>query len=207
MTDYFAPHIFTDRGWLSSIKVSVTTEGIISSLEPGLAADCEHIFAGALIPGMVNLHSHAFQRSLLGETGLRASGSDSFWSWREAMYQRVAQLDPDKIEALTAYCYMELLQGGYTSVAEFHYLHHQSNGGRYQNPAETSERIFSAANSSGIDLTLLPVLYAWAGFGEQQLSKRQLAFQHNLDSYLELLTRVEALASTSRLFNWGVAPH
>ncbi len=207
MPDYFAPHIFTDQGWRSSIKVSVTDAGIVNALEPSVAAECEHAFAGALVPGMVNLHSHAFQRSLVGETGFKASGSDSFWSWREAMYRRVAELNPDKIEALTAYCYMELLQGGYTSVAEFHYLHHQLNGANYQNRAETSERIFSAANSSGINLTLLPVLYTWAGFGEQQLSERQLPFQHNLDSYLELLSAVESLAATSNQYSWGVAPH
>lgn len=207
MPEYFAPYIFTDQGWQSSVKLSVSADGFIDSLAPGVATDCEHAFSGALIPGMVNLHSHAFQRSLIGETGLRSQGSDSFWSWREAMYQRVSELSPDRIEAITAYCYMELLQGGYTSVAEFHYLHKQLNGAAYQNPAETSERIFSAAASSGIGLTLLPVLYSWAGFGEQVLSERQLPFQHNLDSYLELLDKVNKLALTSSKFNWGVAPH
>ena len=207
MPKYFAPDVFTEDGWRNSIIISVTADGVIDSLQAGNVSDCDHSFSGAVIPGMVNLHSHAFQRSLIGETGLRNHADDSFWSWREAMYKRVGELTPEHIEAITAYCYMELLQGGYTAVAEFHYLHRQNNGAAYQNPAETSERIFSAAQNTGIGLTLLPVLYAWAGFGEQSLTERQLPFQHDLDSYIDLLDRVDALSSLSKLFNWGVAPH
>ncbi|MCF6262189.1 MAG: formimidoylglutamate deiminase [Xanthomonadales bacterium] len=204
---FFAPSLLTDQGWCSASVLSVDAEGMISNIAPGASKDCDVSLQGVVIPGMINLHSHAFQRSLVGKTGLRGSGDDSFWSWRQAMYQQVAQLSPEAIEAVSAYCYMELLKGGYTTVAEFHYLHHQKGGVHYANPAETSMRVLTAADAAGIGVTLLPVLYSWAGFGQQPLTEQQLPFRHDLNSYLRLLAQLDQYCENSKLFDWGVAPH
>ncbi|MCF6225164.1 MAG: formimidoylglutamate deiminase [Xanthomonadales bacterium] len=207
MKTFFAPSLLTDQGWRSASVISVDADGIIISISQGTAEDCDVGLQGVVIPGMVNLHSHAFQRSLVGKTGLRGKGDDSFWSWRQAMYQQVAQLSPEAIEAVSAYCYMELLKGGYTTVAEFHYLHHQKGGVHYANPAETSMRILAAAETAGISMTLLPVLYSWAGFGQEPLTEKQLPFRHDLNSYMQLLSQLDQYSKHSKLFDWGVAPH
>jgi formimidoylglutamate deiminase len=123
-----------------------------------------HIETGR-IPGLPNLHSHAFQRAMAGLTERRGSDSDSFWPWREQMYRFVERLAPDDLEAIAAHAYMEMLEAGFTWVAEFHYLHHQPDGRPYDNVAEMSERIVAAADQVGIGLTLLPVLYRQSGFG------------------------------------------
>lgn len=207
MKSFFAPKLLTDQGWCSASVLSVDVDGKISKIAQGSPDDCDVRLQGTVIPGMVNLHSHAFQRSLVGKTGLRGKGDDSFWSWRQAMYQQVAQLSPEAIEAISAYCYMELLKGGYTTVAEFHYLHHQKGGVPYTNLAETSLRILAAANTAGIGLTLLPVLYSWSGFGQQPLTEKQQPFRHDVNSYMQLLAQLDQYCENSILCDWGVAAH
>ena len=120
--------------------------------------------SGVVLPGLPNLHSHAFQRAMAGLTERRGSEADSFWTWREQMYRFVERLTPDDLEAIAAFAYMEMLEAGFTWVAEFHYLHHQPDGRPYDNVAEMSERIVAAADAAGIGLTLLPVLYRQSGF-------------------------------------------
>lgn len=207
MKTFFAPSLLTDKGWCSEHVISVDADGMITNIAKGGSDDCDINLKGSVIPGMINLHSHAFQRSLVGKTGLRGDNDDSFWSWRTAMYQQVSQLSPEAIEAVSSYCYMELLKGGYTTVAEFHYLHHQQGGVHYANPAETSLRILAAADTAGIGLTLLPVLYSWSGFGQQALTKRQQAFRHDVSSYMQLLSQLDQYCVDSVLCDWGVAPH
>ncbi len=153
------------------------------------------------MPGLPNLHSHAFQRAMAGLTERRGSDSDSFWTWREQMYRFVERLTPDDLEAIAAYAYMEMLEAGFTWVAEFHYLHHQPDGRPYDNIAEMSERIVAAATEAGIGLTLLPVLYRQAGFGGKPPSPAQRRFLNDRDSYARLLqTKVPG----GRI---GIAPH
>ncbi len=118
-----------------------------------------------IVPGLPNLHSHAFQRAMAGLTERRGLEADSFWTWREQMYRFVERLTPDDLEAIAAFAYMEMLEAGFTWVAEFHYLHHQPDGRQYANIAEMSERIVAAAADIGVGLTLLPVLYRQGGFG------------------------------------------
>jgi formimidoylglutamate deiminase len=110
------------------------------------------------VPGLPNLHSHAFQRAMAGLTERRGSEADSFWTWREQMYRFVERLTPDDLEAIAAFAYMEMLEAGFTWLAEFHYLHHQPDGRPYANIAEMSERIVSAPAPTRIGLTLLAVL-------------------------------------------------
>jgi formiminoglutamate deiminase len=153
------------------------------------------------VPGLPNLHSHAFQRAMAGLTERRGSESDSFWTWREQMYRFVERLTPDDLEAIAAHAYMEMLEAGFTWVAEFHYLHHQADGRPYDNVAEMSERIVSAAAEVGIGLTLLPVLYRQSGFGGKPPSEAQRRFLNDRDSYARLMeTRVPG----GRI---GICPH
>ena len=149
-------------GWRRDVVITVD-HGAIVGIEPAGAANAQRI-SGVTVPGLPNLHSHAFQRAMAGLTERRGAESDSFWTWRETMYRFVERLSPDDLEVIAAFAYMEMLEAGFTSVAEFHYLHHQPDGRSYDNPCEMSERIVSAADSAGIGLTLLPVLYRQNGF-------------------------------------------
>ena len=191
----------TPDGWRHDL-VATIEHGIIVRLEPAGAADAQRV-SGTVVPGMPNLHSHAFQRAMAGLTEHRGSGgeADSFWSWRELMYCFVARLSPDDLEAITAMAYMEMLEAGFTWVAEFHYLHHQPDGRPYDNIAEMSERVVAAADTSGIGLTLLPVLYRQSGFLGKPASEGQRRFLNDRDSYARLMeTRVPG-------GNIGIAPH
>ena len=153
------------------------------------------------VPGLPNLHSHAFQRAMAGLTERRGSERDSFWTWREQMYRFVERLTPDDLEAIAAFAYMEMLEAGFTSVAEFHYLHHQPDGRPYDNIREMSERIVAAADTAGIGLTLLPVLYRQGDFLGKEPTQGQHRFLNTRESYARLMeTRVPGGAI-------GIAPH
>ena len=119
------------------------------------------------MPGVPNVHSHAFQRAMAGLVERRGPDDDSFWTWREVMYRFLAAMTPDDIEAVAAWAYVEMLEAGFTSVGEFHYLHNAPDGTRYADPAETGGRIVAAAEASGIGLALLPCFYAHGGCGGQ----------------------------------------
>jgi formiminoglutamate deiminase len=153
------------------------------------------------IAGLPNLHSHAFQRAMAGLTERRGAEADSFWTWREQMYRFVERLTPDDLEAIAALAYLEMLEAGFTWVAEFHYLHHQPDGRPYDNVAEMSERIVAAAADVGIGLTLLPVLYRQGGFGGQPAAEAQRRFLNDRDSYARIM---ETTVSGGRI---GIAPH
>ena len=135
---------------------------------------------------MPNLHSHAFQRAMAGMTERRGPGDDSFWTWRATMYRFLDALTPEDVEAIAALAYVEMLEAGFASVAEFHYLHHQPGGAPYADPAELAHRIAAAAAETGIGLTLLPVLYSYGGAGAAPLAGGQRRFGCDLDGFLAL---------------------
>ena len=118
-----------------------------------------------MLPGMPNLHSHAFQRAMAGLAERQGPDEASFWSWRAVMYRFLERIGPDELAAIAAQLYVEMLEAGYTAVGEFHYLHHQPDGGAYADPAELSQAILAAQRQAGIGLTHLPVLYMAGGFG------------------------------------------
>ncbi|HEY2874490.1 MAG TPA: formimidoylglutamate deiminase [Reyranella sp.] len=153
------------------------------------------------VPGLANLHSHAFQRAMAGLTERRGAEADSFWTWREQMYRFVERLTPDDLEAIAAMAYLEMLEAGFTWVAEFHYLHHQPDGRPYGNVAEMSERIVAAATDVGIGLTLLPVFYRQGGFGEKPASDAQRRFINDRESYARIM---ETKVPDGLI---GIAPH
>lgn len=196
----------TPDGWVADFAFGVSNEGFIQQADT--ASDGPVIrLPGAVIPGMPNVHSHAFQRAMVGLAGHAGSGDDSFWTWRQAMYDLANRVTPGQLQAIAAWLQAEMLKGGYTSCAEFHYLHHQPNGRAYDNPAEMSARILSAADESGLPVTLLPVLYCRAGFGQHEVSKEQRRFTHTPDSFMKLFEACEALPGVNRLHRLGAAPH
>jgi formiminoglutamate deiminase len=157
--------------------------------------------SGVTVPGLPNIHSHAFQRAMAGLTEKRGTEADSFWTWRTQMYRFVERLTPDDLEAIAAQAYMEMLEAGFTSVAEFHYLHHQPDGRPYDNIAEMSERLVAAADTVGIGLCLLPVFYRQGGFLGKAPSEGQRRFLNTRDSYARLM---ETKVPGGEI---GIAPH
>jgi formimidoylglutamate deiminase len=137
--------------------------------------------------GIANLHSHAFQRAMAGLAERQTDPGDSFWTWRETMYRMAARFDPDTLHAVAAQLYVEMLEAGYTTVCEFHYLHHAPDGRPYEDPAAMSRALVRAARETGIRLTLLPVLYMRGGFDGRALGERQRRFGHEVDGFLALL--------------------
>ncbi|MEI6203708.1 MAG: formimidoylglutamate deiminase [Enhydrobacter sp.] len=186
-------------GWRTDVVVTVE-QGVIAAIDAAGSGPAERI-SGITVPGPPNLHSHAFQRAMAGLTERRGSEADSFWTWREQMYRFVERLTPDDLEAIAALAYMEMLEAGFTSVAEFHYLHHQPDGRPYDNIAEMSERIVAAANTVGIGLTLLPVFYRQGGFVGKPPSDGQRRFLNTRDSYAMLM---ETKVPGGEI---GIAPH
>ncbi len=139
------------------------------------------------VPGIANLHSHAFQRAMAGLAERQTHPQDSFWTWRDTMYRTAARFDPESLHAVASQLYVEMLEAGYTSVCEFHYLHHAPDGSPYADPAAMSKALVQAARDTGIRLTLLPVLYMSGGFDGRPLSERQRRFGHDVDGFLQLL--------------------
>ncbi len=143
--------------------------------------------SGWSLPGIANLHSHAFQRAMAGLAERQTNPADSFWTWRETMYAMAARFDPELLHAVACQLYVEMLEAGYTTVCEFHYLHHAPDGQPYADPAAMSQALIRAARDTGIRITLLPVLYMRGGFDGRALSTRQQRFGHEVDAYVRLL--------------------
>ncbi len=203
----FAQHALMPEGWQGNVAITVSG-GKISSVKTNAQSGPGDIRVKSLMPALSNLHSHTFQRGMAGMTEVRGTSRDSFWTWREMMYRFINHLTPEQIEAIAALAFVEMQETGFASVAEFHYVHHQPGGGRYANVAELSERIFAAANDTGIGLTHLPVLYAFGGAGEMPLAGGQLRFGNDAGSY-ETLHAAIATASKTMPDDTviGFAPH
>ncbi|MDQ2701356.1 MAG: formimidoylglutamate deiminase [Pseudomonadota bacterium] len=147
---------------------------------------------GWRLPGVANLHSHAFQRAMAGMAERQTNPEDSFWTWRETMYRMAARFSPETLHAVAAQLYAEMLEAGYTTVCEFHYLHHAPDGRPYADPAAMSRALIAAARDTGIRLTMLPVLYMSGGFDGRALGERQRRFGNDVDAYLRLVETLRA---------------
>jgi len=191
------------QGWSHGVRATVEA-GRFTSLAPGAHQPDDAVHAIA-IPGLCNVHSHAFQRSLAGLAEMAGPDGDDFWSWREVMYRFLDRMGPDEMEAIAAQAYAEMLEGGYVRVGEFHYLHNDADGRAYANPAEMAARIVAAATETGIGLTLLPVFYAHADFGGTPPNHGQRRFITNPDSFARLFEASVAMLSGGG--NIGIAPH
>ena len=212
MTKLYAENILIGSQWQTDRTLILDNAGVITEILEG-KEDGAVSLKGPVIPGMPNCHSHAFQRAFAGYSEYRqydANGNpttDSFWSWRDIMYRFVAKMSPEDLHTVAKFLYIEMLKAGYTSVAEFHYLHHQVGNVQYDDPAEMSHQVIKAAESVGMGLTHLPVLYTYAGFGEQAPSSAQGRFIHQTDQYLGLLESLNTRYSDQENFKLGIAPH
>jgi formiminoglutamate deiminase len=188
------------------VRFSIET-GRIGAIESGVAPTGEDERHAIAVPGVPNVHSHAFQRAMAGLTENAGPGADSFWAWRSLMYQFVERLTPEDLEAISAFAFAEMLEAGFTRVGEFHYLHHDRGGAPYDNPAELAARLASAARASGIGLTLLPVFYAHSNFGGVPPGAGQRRFITDLDAFVRLLEATEVAVRGLDAARVGVAPH
>ena len=193
-------------GWADGVRL-VIVDGRIETLmrdapaEPG--DECHEIG----LPGLPNLHSHAFQRGMAGLTEQRGSTEDSFWTWREAMYRFVDHMGPEEVEAIAAQAFLEMLESGFTRVGEFHYVHHDPAGAPYADVAELAVRIAAAAAETGIGLTLLPVFYRHAGFGGQPSAPGQRRFVNDIERYGRLIEASRKATASLPGAVVGIAPH
>lgn len=202
MQSFFLDVALLPDGWAQNVRLTVAN-GTIAVVQVGAPPDGATHLSGVALPGMPNLHSHAFQR---GMAGLAQRGGD-FWSWREVMYRFQAALTPDAVEAIAALAYMEMLEAGFTAVAEFHYVHHNRDGVPYADPVEMCARIAAAAAETGIGLTLLPVFYAHGGFNAAPPAPGQRRFINDIDSYTRLLLGAEQAIAGLDDARLGLAPH
>ncbi len=213
MSRYHLKSVFLAQGWARDVDVDVSDDGIITAIhvesaahagsatQAGSAAQAVDDSAGAervegsVVPGMANAHSHAFQRAMAGSSEYRLSARDSFWTWRRAMYALANRIEPGDLQTVATQLFVEMLKAGYTSVAEFHYLHRQPGGVPYLGANALWEAISEAASMAGIGLTFLPTLYQTSDFGRQPLKPEQARFASDTD---EFLRAVEARISAER---------
>ncbi len=194
MTMLWAPRAWLPDGWHEQVLLRIGSDGCWAEVTAGVSAPP----AGAmridspLLPGLVNAHSHAFQRAFAGLAERRESASDDFWSWRERMYQVALRIDPPQLRAIAAQLYVELLRGGYTQVCEFNYLQHDRDGQPYADPLALSWALADAAQDAGIGLTLMPALYERAGFMQPNLRPDQRRFATTADGVFEAARQVAA---------------
>ncbi|SDD71360.1 formimidoylglutamate deiminase [Paraburkholderia lycopersici] len=205
----FAEHAWLPGGWRRGVLLEWDAAGTLRGVTAGLPEAPAGVAcaAGPLVPGMPNLHSHAFQRAMAGLTEYRANPSDSFWSWRDLMYRFAARVTPDDLGAIASWLYVEMLKAGYTSVCEFHYVHHAQDGRRYARPAEMALRVVDAAAETGIGLTMLPVLYQYSGFGGQRPRDDQRRFVNTPEQLLAIVESLRRVRAEHDSLRYGVAPH
>ncbi len=187
--------LWQETGWLEKAVVSVDERGKIAKVESGTPEGAESI-AGWALPGIPNAHSHAFQFALAGMAEHVPEGrkDDDFWSWRQVMYELALSVEPEGVQAIAAYAYSEMVARGFTSVAEFHYLHHQPDGLPYADPTVMAEALCRAANQAGIKLTLVPVHYHFGDFGKPASPRQRRFLFESADAYLKFATLCAAVA-------------
>ncbi len=207
MDDYYAEDALLPSGWASGVRIEVDAHGGIASVRTNAPPESAEHLAGPVLPGMASLHSHAFQRAMAGLAEVRGAADDDFWSWRELMYKFVARLTPAQAAAIARFAYIEMLKSGYTAVAEFHYVHNDSEGKRYANVAEMSLAHVAAAREVGIAITMLPVLYSYGNFGAAPLGMRQQRFRTDPAAILSIVEAVRSASAGNPEVRAGVAPH
>jgi formimidoylglutamate deiminase len=201
MTRYSIQSAFLSQGWARGVSIEVSDQGFITEIASNTLAHTEAArgterIEGIVVPGMANAHSHAFQRAMAGNTEFRLSARDSFWTWRRAMYALANRIDPDDLQTLATQLFVEMLKSGYTSVAEFHYLHRQKDGAPYVGGNALWDAVSDAASIAGIGLTFLPTLYQTSDFGGKPLKPEQSRFASDTDQFLRAVE--ERIAADKR---------
>ena len=174
----WAPRAWLPGGWQTQVLLNIGADGYWAEVTAGVASPPEGstVLKGPVLPGLVDAHSHSFQRAFAGLAERREGEADDFWSWRDRMYGVALRITPDQLHAIAAQLYVELLRGGYTQVCEFHYLQHRENGSAYGDALAMSWALADAAVDAGLGLTVLPVLYERAGFAQPALRADQRRF-------------------------------
>lgn len=204
---FFLDNALLPSGWSRNVRVE-TAGGVIAHVRADATRGAADRHETLVIPGLSNVHSHAFQRAMAGLTERRSPvGTDDFWSWRELMYRFLARLEPDDVEVIANYAYADMLEAGFTSVAEFHYLHRTPQGAWYDNPAEMATRHLAAAEATGIGLTLLPVFYESSQFGGAPPTTGQRRFITDLDHFAAIIEQVHRMSLRADGARIGIAAH
>jgi formimidoylglutamate deiminase len=203
----FAREAFLPTGWAPDVTLEIAPDGTITGVAIGTEPGDAEIAGGPVLPGMPNLHSHAFQRAMAGSAERRAAQDDDFWSWREAMYALAARLEPDELRTIARGVYRAMLAAGYTAVAEFHYVHRDPRGAWYSDKAATSRALIEAARDAGIAICLLPALYAHSDAGGSPLHERQKRFAAEPDDVLEIAASLRAEYANDADVVVGVCAH
>ena len=203
----FCPLVLLPSGWARDTRLEFDRDGNIDSIHTNSTADGLLRAAGPVIPGMANVHSHAFQRALAGLAERCGPNDDSFWTWRTTMYDFVAQLTPETLHTIATQLYIDMLKNGYTAVGEFHYLHHQPDGTPYTQRSELSQQVIEAAINTGIGITHLPVLYRYSGFGASAPHTGQRRFINNHDEFFAIVQDLQQRYQDNPQVRIGIAPH
>lgn len=201
----YARQALLPTGWTSQVRLHWDDTGYFTRIETGVEPNPHERQHGFVSAGMTNLHSHAFQRAMAGMTEIAGEGPDSFWTWRDLMYRYALAISPEQMQAIAAQLYSECLRHGYTSVCEFHYVHRAPNGEFYADVAETAKQVIAAAQSTGMGITMLPVLYSYADFKQQPLRADQRRFNTNVEQILTIIQALEDQRNGQT--EVGVAPH
>jgi formimidoylglutamate deiminase len=203
----WAPLAWVEGAWREGVLFSIDERGHWASIVPGVsrAPRSATTLEGPALPGLVNAHSHAFQRAFAGLAEYRGRGDDDFWTWRERMYVVANRIEPLELREIATRLYGEMLRGGYTQVCEFHYLQHAPDGSRYDDPFVMAKALCDASTATGIGLTVLPVLYERAGFGAEGLQDDQQRFATSVEDVIAIRDAVRALFA--KRVNAGVAIH
>ncbi len=213
---FWAPHAWVDGRWQADVLLGVDSTGHWNHVQPCAYAQelsGATVLQGPVLPGVVNAHSHAFQRAIAGLTERRSTAAgaagtaDDFWSWRDRMYSAAMSITPEQLQTIATHLYAELLAGGYTQVCEFHYLHNDRSGQAYADPAEMSLALVRAAQATGIGLTLLPTLYMRSGFAAGGLRDDQRRFASTPESIVRIVESVQRQTPGDTHVTVGVALH
>ncbi|MBM78733.1 MAG: formimidoylglutamate deiminase [Crocinitomicaceae bacterium] len=207
MSVYKFNSILFDSGWKDNIYITTNSNGNIEAIDD-IQKNTDFTIDLA-IPGFQNAHSHAFQYAMAGIAEYHPINkqADNFWSWRNAMYNLALNLNPDEMEAIATMLYSEMLKNGYTNVAEFHYLHHDKNGNKYNNIAEMGERLISAAKNAGINITLIPIFYQMGGFNTPPFEQQKRFINKSSDEYFNLIEKSKQIANANDNAEIGIGIH
>jgi len=206
MQQLFLEHALLPDGWRNNVSVKITAEGTILSLTPDSKRKGQDSY-GIALPGIVNAHSHAFQRAMAGLAEYRQSGHDSFWTWRKVMYKFLASLTPEDQRVISSQLQIELLKHGYTSLVEFHYVHKKPGGSAYADPSAMSQSVLDAAVETGIGMTLIPTLYMSADFDHPGLMPEQTRFNSDLEFIDRVLSDCAGQTEANPDLVLGIAAH
>jgi formimidoylglutamate deiminase len=215
-TSVFLPELVYGGGrFVRDTAIVADATGVITYVGPsdgapvGGAAAIERMPGCALLPGLVNGHSHAFQRMIRGWTQWKPErGAEAdFWSWRDAMYRAVLQLTAQEVYDVSRFCFIEMLLAGYTTVGEFHYVHRDEQGSGYDDPNELAFAVVRAAEDAGIRIGLLNVCYATGGVGEPLRELQRRFASGKLEDYLKNTDALRLKTAGIPLASVGLAPH